>query len=81
MNKTASYYATGRRKQAVARVWLFNGEKGFTVNGRALADYLKRDNLRVLVEQPLKSAQLMEQFRVRARVSGGGLAGQAGQFV
>ena len=78
MNKTTTYYATGRRKHAIARVWAFSGEKGISVNGKDLADYLKRDNLRVLVEQPLKTAQLFDKFRIRARVNGGGLAGQAG---
>ena len=72
------FYATGRRKAAVARVWLFNGQKGMTVNGQGLFQYVKRSNLQVLVEQPLKTAQLADQFRIRARVQGGGMAGQAG---
>ena len=73
-----SYYATGRRKGAIARVWLFPAQKGISVNSRDLADYLRRENLKVLVEQPLKDTQLLEQFRVRADVKGGGSAGQAG---
>lgn len=72
------FYATGRRKEAVARVWLFHGEKGFTINGEAYAAYLKRGNLQMLVDQPLKTAQLTDAFRIRARVEGGGIAGQAG---
>ena len=72
------YYGTGRRKSAVARVWLFQGQKGMTVNGQELGQYLKRANLQMLVEQPLKTTQLFDQFRVRADVSGGGLTGQAG---
>lgn len=71
-------YATGRRKRAVARVWLFQGQKGFTVNGRELSDYLKRANLKMLAEQPLKTAGMLDQFRVRVAVHGGGIAGQAG---
>lgn len=74
----ASSYATGRRKTAIARVWVFQGQKGFTVNGQDSSKYLKRANLQMLVEQPLKSANLLGQVRVRARVEGGGVAGQAG---
>ena len=73
-----SIYATGRRKEAVARVWLFQGQKGISVNGQELGEYLKRVNLQVLVEQPLKTSQMGEQFGIRAQVRGGGLAGQAG---
>ena len=74
----AVYYATGRRKAAVARVWLFPGQKGILLNGQESAQYLKRGNLQVLVEQPLKLTQLLDQFRVRAKIHGGGVAGQAG---
>lgn len=73
-----AFRATGRRKSAIARVWLFHGQKGYSVNGRDLISYLSRENLKVLVEQPLTSTRLADQFRVRARVHGGGKAGQAG---
>ena len=78
MQSSSTIYATGRRKSAVARVWLFPGQKGITVNGQELAQYLKRMNLQVLVQQPLKAANLLDQFRIRAKVYGGGIAGQAG---
>ena len=74
----SSSYATGRRKTAIARVWVFQGQKGFIVNGEDSAKYLKRANLQMLVEMPLKSANLLGQVRIRARVEGGGVAGQAG---
>lgn len=74
----AVFYGTGRRKCAIARVWLFPNQKGFTVNGQGLMDYLKRENLKVMVEEPLVKARLSDRVRVRARVRGGGLAGQAG---
>ncbi len=74
----SSFYATGRRKNAIARIWLFHGEKGFTINGEEQAHYLKRGNLQMIVEQPLKASQLIDQFRIRAKVAGGGVAGQAG---
>ena len=72
------YRATGRRKEAIARVRIIQGGKGITINGRASTEYMRRANLQVLIEQPLKQAQLLDQFEVRANVRGGGLAGQAG---
>ena len=78
MAQAPAFYATGRRKNAIARVWIFPGQKGFTVNGQDPHAYLQRPNLEVLVEQPLKAAQIADQFRVRAEVHGGGMAGQAG---
>jgi small subunit ribosomal protein S9 len=72
------FYGTGRRKEAIARVWLIKGQKGFTINGREAMEYLKRGNLLTMVEKPLKTAKLAEDFRVRVRVHGGGIAGQAG---
>ncbi len=73
-----TFYGTGRRKSSVARVWLFASQQGFTINGRENAEYLRRPNLQMIVEEPLKSTRLLNQFRVRADVRGGGLAGQAG---
>lgn len=78
MTENASYYGTGRRKQAIARVWIFPNQKGLAVNGQDHAAYLKRTNLRVLVEEPLKVTEQLDRFRVRAEVQGGGMAGQAG---
>ena len=75
---TSSYYATGRRKRAIARVWLFPGQKGFTVNGVDLSKYLNRPHLQMVVEAPLRQNNLFDQFRIRARVQGGGIAGQSG---
>lgn len=74
---TAAIYATGRRKCAIARVWIFPGQKGFIVNGQDSDKYLKRANLQMLVEQPLKAVNMLGQIRIRARVEGGGTAGQA----
>ncbi len=78
MTKTNSFYGTGRRKNAIARVWIFPGQTGFTINGNTPQFYLQRANLEMIVGQPLKTAALSEQFRIRAEVSGGGTAGQAG---
>ncbi len=71
-------YATGRRKSSIARVWIFPGEKGFTINGEESSKYLKRANLQMVVDQPIQAVSPKEVLRIRARVEGGGIAGQAG---
>ena len=71
-------YATGKRKNAVARVWLKGGKGGFTVNGRDGNVYFARPVLRMLIRQPFLVANRSEQFDVVATVTGGGLSGQAG---
>ena len=73
-----SYYATGRRKSSIARVWIFPGQKGITINDQDSKDYLKRGNLQMIIEQPLHTTQTIERFQVKANVHGGGIAGQAG---
>ena len=71
-------YATGRRKNAVARVWIKRGGGRITVNGKALDIYFARPVLRMLLQQPLVSANRATQFDVECTVVGGGLSGQAG---
>ena len=71
-------YATGKRKNAVARVWIKLGKGGFTVNGRDGNVYFARPVLRMLIRQPFLVANRSEQFDVDATVTGGGLSGQAG---
>jgi small subunit ribosomal protein S9 len=71
-------YATGKRKDAVARVWIKRGKGKITVNDKEFATYFARPTLRMLIEQPLKAASRMEQFDIVCTVSGGGLSGQAG---
>ncbi|MSO93359.1 MAG: 30S ribosomal protein S9 [Rhodospirillales bacterium] len=71
-------YATGKRKNAVARVWLKSGPGKITVNGRELEVYFARPVLRMLIHQPLTAANRQGQFDVLATVVGGGLSGQAG---
>lgn len=72
------FYATGRRKKSIARVWIFPGQKGFTINGEDSSKYLKRANLQMVVDQPIQAVSPKEVVRIRARVNGGGIAGQAG---
>jgi len=73
-----SYSGTGRRKNAVARVYLTPGKGTFTVNGRTLEDYLPVDTLRMIVKAPFGITETVDQFDVLVNVYGGGIAGQAG---
>jgi small subunit ribosomal protein S9 len=70
--------ATGRRKTAVARVWLGTGTGTWSVNRRKLDDYFPSEALRTYIGQPLKLTGTEQKFDVRASLSGGGLSGQAG---
>ena len=71
-------YATGKRKDAVARVWLKQGPGNITINGKSSDDYFARPVLRMLINQPLVASERKEQFDVICSVTGGGLSGQAG---
>lgn len=71
-------YATGKRKDAVARVWIKPGSGKVTVNGREFATYFARPVLQLIVQQPIVAAERKDQYDVVATVSGGGLSGQAG---
>ena len=71
-------YATGKRKNAVARVWIKPGKGTITVNTRPVEVFFARPVLRMLIQQPLVAANRATQFDVICSVSGGGLSGQAG---
>lgn len=71
-------YATGKRKDAVARVWIKPGTGKITVNSRELENYFPRPVLRMLINQPFEVTNRENQFDVYCTVSGGGLSGQAG---
>lgn len=71
-------YGTGRRKSAIARVWLSAGEGNITVNNKNAKDYFCRDTLDILINRPLKTLGINEQYNVNATVKGGGISGQAG---
>ena len=71
-------YATGKRKDAVARVWIKPGSGKFTVNGKDQAVYFARPVLRMILAQPFLVADRTGQFDVVCTVKGGGLSGQAG---
>ncbi len=71
-------YATGKRKDAVARVWIKPGAGRITVNGRTQETYFARPTLRMIVNQPFQVTQREGQYDVMCTVTGGGLSGQAG---
>ncbi|HHB83053.1 MAG TPA: 30S ribosomal protein S9 [Devosia sp.] len=71
-------YATGKRKDAVARVWIKPGSGRITINGRDFETYFARPVLRLVLQQPIVAAERTDQYDIVATVSGGGLSGQAG---
>ncbi len=72
-------YGTGRRKSAVAKVWLIPGGSGqITINNEPARDYLKRDRLAVVVQEPFRATDTADQYDAKCVVLGGGLSGQAG---
>ena len=73
-----SFSATGRRKEAVARVTIVPGKSGFTVNGRPLPDYLMRPTLVEHARSPLVLTEIGDSVQVTCKARGGGIAGQAG---
>ena len=76
--KAGRYYATGKRKDAVARVWLTKGKGKITVNGRKVEEYFGRAVSRMLMNQPFEVIEMEGKFDVNVNVCGGGLSGQAG---
>ena len=78
IDKQGRSYATGKRKNAVARVWVKPGSGKITVNGRESPTYFARPVLRMLITQPFLVADRYNQFDVYCTVTGGGLSGQAG---
>ena len=72
------FYATGKRKSAIAKVWLSEGSGDIKINGRAVEDYFTLDTAREMVFQPLTVTECDNKFDFMIKVSGGGIAGQAG---
>jgi len=73
-----NFYGTGRRKEAVARVFVVPGEGNITVNGKSLEEYFPRKTLQLIVKQPLELTNTLGKFDIKAKVHGGGISGQAG---
>jgi small subunit ribosomal protein S9 len=78
LDKQGRAYATGKRKNAVARVWVKPGKGTITINKKPVETFFARPVLRMLIQQPLVAANRAGQFDVNCLVSGGGLSGQAG---
>ena len=78
VDKYGRAYATGKRKDAVARVWIKPGAGKIMVNSREVETYFARPVLRMMIQQPLVAAQRAGQYDVICTVAGGGLSGQAG---
>lgn len=77
-DKLGRAYATGKRKNAIARVWIKPGSGKVVVNGKEMAAYFARPVLQMILRQPFTIANVEGQFDVMATVKGGGLSGQAG---
>ena len=71
-------YATGKRKQSIARVWLKKGNGNLSINGKTIENYFSRPVLQMIINQPLEIIQSPEGYDIVATVKGGGLSGQAG---
>ena len=72
------YYGTGRRKKAIARVRLIEGNGKITINSKDLDEYFGKETLKVIVKQPLVATNTLAKYDVIASVNGGGSTGQAG---
>ena len=78
LDKLGRAYATGKRKNAIARVWIKPGNGKITVNGKAHNEFFARPVLQMILQQPIVAAARKDQYDVVAHVAGGGLSGQAG---
>jgi small subunit ribosomal protein S9 len=78
MANDTMYYATGRRKTAIARTWLFPGSGKLTINDQAATEYLPIDSLQTMVLQPFVLTNTVGHYDITIRVLGGGITGQAG---
>ena len=71
-------YATGKRKNSIARVWLKKGDGKININGKSIDQYFSRPVLQMIVNQPLEIVKSENDYDIKATVKGGGLSGQAG---
>ncbi|NMO19022.1 30S ribosomal protein S9 [Pyxidicoccus fallax] len=78
IHQELGFYATGRRKEATARVWLRPGTGQVTINGREINDYFGRETSKMVLNQPLEILEQKGKIDVTVNVKGGGLSGQAG---
>lgn len=78
MNKENVYYATGKRKSAIARTWLAPGTGVITINDRTVENYFPIESLVIRLSKPLFFTNSLDSYDIKVRVNGGGLSGQAG---
>jgi len=76
-SSSPKFYATGKRKSAVARVWITPGSGQLTVNQRTLEQYFQRETSRMVLKQPLEMLEVADRYDIVASVAGGGLSAQA----
>jgi len=77
MAESIRYYATGKRKSAIARVWLMPGNGKITINRRSFDDYFPLETHKMLVQEPLRLTNTLDQYDALITVRGGGISGQA----
>jgi small subunit ribosomal protein S9 len=77
MAESIRYYATGKRKSAIARVWLMPGSGKITINRRSFEEYFPLETHKMLVQEPLKLTNTLDQYDALITVRGGGVSGQA----
>ena len=78
MEKSTVYYATGKRKNAIARTWMTPGSGEITVNDKKMDDYFPIDSHKLILTQPLTLTDNLNSYNIRVKVKGGGISGQAG---
>jgi small subunit ribosomal protein S9 len=78
MAQENTYYATGKRKNAIARTWITPGNGEININGRTLEDYFRVYTAKTIISQPLMLTNNQEKFDIKVKVVGGGIMGQAG---
>lgn len=78
MAQENTFYATGKRKTAIARTWIKPGKGDITINGRSLEDYFTVYTAKTIISQPLILTNTQDQFDINVKVIGGGIMGQAG---
>jgi small subunit ribosomal protein S9 len=81
IDKLGRAYATGKRKNSIAKVWIKKGTGKFNINGKDLKAYFGREILSVIVNQPLVATKNQDKFDIKATLVGGGLSGQAGALL
>ena len=81
LNPSDNKYATGKRKKAIARVWLTKGSGNIFINKKKMIDYFKTQKLRAVVSSPLSLVEKKNDFDIKCTVKGGGLSGQAGAII